>query len=137
MFVYLTAFIKEKNININQQRIRQVFIDSAKDIINTQGVDAVSAREKSKISGYSHTTPYNYFKDIDSLLTYVAVDYSEESHQMMFKTIQKIESVKDKIIEVSKMYFDYMIHHPSIFKIIFANHFDKEFEHVVAKLTLR
>jgi AcrR family transcriptional regulator len=121
-------------VNKKQMRIRQVFIDSAKEIIDSQGLEAVSAREISKVSGYSYTTVYNYFKDMDSLLTHVAVDYLEESYQLMIQGLEEVSSIKEKIIVASQRYFEYMYNHPSIFKIIFINQFGQEVEEVADKL---
>lgn len=121
-------------MSLKQDRIRQVFIDSAKEIIDSQGLEAVSAREISKVSGYSYTTVYNYFKDMDSLLTHVAVDYLEESYQLMIQGLEDVSSTKEKIILASQRYFEYMYNHPSIFKIIFINHFGQEIEDVADKL---
>lgn len=121
-------------MNKKQMRIRQVFIDSAKEIIDSQGLEAVSAREISKVSGYSYTTVYNYFKDMDSLLTHVAVDYLEESYQLMIQGLEDLSSIKEKIIVASQRYFEYMYNHPSIFKIIFINQFGQEVEEVADKL---
>ena len=121
-------------MTIKNERMKQIFIDSAKTIIKEKGLKFVSAREISKISGYSYTTLYNYFENIDSLLTYVAVDYLEESYQEMLQALKGTNDIKKKIIVASKTYFSFMYNHPSIFKIVFINDFGVEVESMSYKL---
>lgn len=113
---------------------KQEFIEATKKIIRKDGVEAVSARHISKITGYSYATLYNYFKDIDSLLTYAAVDFLEDSYRHIIMGIEKLTTVREQIIYMSKRYFSYMFHHPSIFKVIFINNFGQEIEKMSYKL---
>lgn len=117
-----------------QEKIKREFIEAAKTIINDESVESVSARKIASITGYSYATLYNYYSDIDTLLTYVAVDFLEESYEYMIKDLDKIHDTRDKIIVCSKRYFTYMVNHPSVFKIIFINNFGKEIENISHKL---
>jgi AcrR family transcriptional regulator len=117
-----------------QEFIKQEFIAAAKTIIENERVEAVSARNISKISGYSYATLYNYFKDIDTLLTHVGVDYLEESYQFMINDLNENDNPRDRIIHCSGKYFEYMAKNPSIFKIIFINNFGEITEEVAKNL---
>ncbi len=117
-----------------QEFIKQEFIAAAKTIIENEGVEAVSARNISKISGYSYATLYNYFKDIDTLLTHVGVDYLEESYQFIITGLYEHDNPRDRIIHCSTRYFEYMTKNPSIFKIIFINNFGEITEEVAKNL---
>lgn len=117
-----------------QLMIKQEFISAAKTIIENEGIEAVSARNISKITGYSYATLYNYFRDIDTLLTHVGVDYLEESYQYIIKGLDKLDNPRDIIIHCSSKYFEYMTKNPSIFKIIFINNFGEITEEVAKSL---
>lgn len=117
-----------------QSLIKQEFITAAKQIIENDSLEAVSARNIAKISGYSYATLYNYFKDIDTLLTYVGIDYLEESYKYITVGLDKIVSNRDKIIHCSKKYFEYMTKNPSVFKIIFINNYGEVTEEVSKNL---
>jgi len=117
-----------------QEIIKREFIDAAKKIIQDENVESVSARKIAKISGYSYATLYNYYKDIDTLLTYVAVDFLEESYEYMIDGLEDVNDMVDRIIHSSKKYFTYMFKHPSIFKVVFINNFGQELEDISHKL---
>ncbi|MDD3129669.1 MAG: TetR/AcrR family transcriptional regulator [Candidatus Izemoplasmatales bacterium] len=117
-----------------EEKMKKVFIDATKKVIKEKGLKAVSVREISKISGYSYANLYNYFKDIDSLLTYVAIDYLEESYKEIYSETKLTDNIREKIILASKKYFTYMFDNPSIFKIVFINDYGKEVETVSYKL---
>ena len=53
---------------IQEQRMRQYFIDAAKEIIKGEGLKCISTRNVSDRAGYSYATMYNYFKNINDLI---------------------------------------------------------------------
>ncbi|MEW6711726.1 MAG: helix-turn-helix domain-containing protein, partial [Candidatus Riflebacteria bacterium] len=53
---------------IQQDRIKNFFLDAAVAIIKNDGPENLSARRIAKEAGYSYATMYNYFKDIDDLI---------------------------------------------------------------------
>ncbi|MEC9485352.1 MAG: TetR/AcrR family transcriptional regulator [Candidatus Izemoplasma sp.] len=104
-----------------KQRNKQYFIDAAKTIIEQEGIESVSARKVADIAGFSYATIYNYFKDIDSLLTYTAVDYLQSCHDDIIKTVNLKQDNLAVLIDYAKAYFNYMNTHPNLFKLIFIN----------------
>lgn len=117
-----------------QEKIKREFIDAAKKIIKEENVESVSARKIAAITGYSYATLYNYYKDIDTLFAYVAVDFLEESYDYMIKGLERNDDPIEKIIICSKRYFTYMYNHPSVFKVVFINNFGQEIEDISHKL---
>lgn len=57
-----------RNRQIQEERIKTYFLDSAKNLLRAEGLKGVSVRNVAYRAGYSYATLYNYFKDINDLL---------------------------------------------------------------------
>jgi AcrR family transcriptional regulator len=64
----------EKNKALRKMRTMRYFIDAARNIIATQGVGAVNIRSVAAKAGYSSGSIYDYFKNIDQLIAFAAID---------------------------------------------------------------
>lgn len=106
-----------------KERNRQYFIDAAKTIIEQEGVDAISVRKVADLAGFSYATLYNYFSDVNALLTYTAVDYLQTCHDKIIDKVDMSQRNPIVLIHYAKEYFTYMVEHPNIFKLIFINKF--------------
>ena len=51
-----------------EERTRALFIKSAMDILRSEGIRCISARNVADAAGYSYATLYNYFKDMNTLV---------------------------------------------------------------------
>lgn len=109
------------NKELRRQRTMQEFILASKQIIESDGIDHVSARKVGEISGYSYATIYNYFKDINTLLTYVSLDYLNDSYNYTVMGSEQIHNLTNRLTHIAVRYITYMIDNPSIFKLIFIN----------------
>ncbi|MCR3921555.1 MAG: TetR/AcrR family transcriptional regulator [Firmicutes bacterium] len=77
------------NKEIQRQRMTRYFIDAAKTIIRTEGAADVTVRKVAEVAGYSYTTMYNYFADLNELLWYVIADYVDEMVTVMRNTAEE------------------------------------------------
>ena len=57
-----------------------VFITSAKELIDEYGLDNITIRKIADVSGYNSATMYNYFQNLDELLIYASIDYLKRIH---------------------------------------------------------
>ncbi|MBN2263533.1 MAG: TetR/AcrR family transcriptional regulator, partial [Prolixibacteraceae bacterium] len=57
-----------KNKQIQEERMKGYFVQAAKDILKSEGIKAISVRNIADRAGYSYTTLYNYFKDVNDLV---------------------------------------------------------------------
>ncbi|HCX04490.1 MAG: TetR/AcrR family transcriptional regulator [Tissierellales bacterium] len=108
-----------KKMSVKERRTFQYFIDAAKEIIEEDGVQGVTARKVGKLAGYSYATIYNYFSDIKELLAYCAVDYLK-------MVLDKIEALDvegldclDTIKLYNETYFRFFAEKPQLFQLIF------------------
>lgn len=106
--------------NLKAQRVKSYFIQATKEIILSEGVENVSIRKVADQAGYTFTTIYNYFKDLNDLL--------HETKAMMIDDViaymQKMSSEKiyelEDVININRIYVDYYLDHPTIFSFFYS-----------------
>jgi len=111
------------NNSIQKERTKRYFIDAAKELISDYGIEKLSVRKVGEKAGYSYATIYNYFKDINTLISHVALDYLEDVYDYL---IEYKDDSLDSISQVkiySREYVNYMDNNKDIFKIVFVEDF--------------
>lgn len=107
------------NKKLQRERMENYFIEAAKNIIQKEGIKSLSVRKVGEEAGYSYATLYNYFKDLNHLLTYCAYDFFDECYEFMKTSIKGNESTIEQIIVYSKAYINYFMEHPNAFQLIY------------------
>ncbi len=84
------------NKEIKANRVKTVFITTAKELIKRDGIEALSIRKVAKESGYAMSTIYAYFKNIDDLLWHTRDSMIGDIATYMMGSIpSKINSLED------------------------------------------
>jgi AcrR family transcriptional regulator len=119
---------------IQRERTRRYFIDAAKEIVKSQGLEQVSARNVADLAGYSYATIYNYFNDINDLLWHVTVDLLRE----MGQALNQIQLQGDDPVEWLKQgyraYIRYYLEYPAVFRFLFHSQIGQPTPEVMAIL---
>lgn len=106
--------------SIKNQRVKSYFIEAAKEIILSEGVENVSVRKVADRAGYTFTTIYNYFKDLNELLQEAKnVMIQDVIVYMQGVTMQKKYELED-IKELNNQYVKYYIENPNIFTFFYS-----------------
>ncbi len=98
---------------------RRDYIDKAFEIINTEGVEALSIRRIAKEFGCSSTSLYHYFKNLDELIYFSYLVYFNEylndlnAHESEWKDIWEMH------IGIWECYCRTAFKHPKVFDVIF------------------
>lgn len=108
------------NKEIQNQRIKNYFIESAKNMLRTEGLKSLSVRTVSQNAGYSYATLYNYFKNLQDLFNYCINDFYEECFQYVNNEKYDCSNQIDFIVSKTKMYMKFYIQYPGIFDLIFT-----------------
>lgn len=107
------------NKEIQEQRMKGYFIQATKEILKAEGLKAVNVRSIAERAGYSYTTMYNYFKDLNDLIFYCVEDFYTEckdfAEERTANIPDGIEKLKLKIVA----YANYFIEYPGIFDLFF------------------
>ncbi|WZL72981.1 TetR/AcrR family transcriptional regulator [Clostridiaceae bacterium 35-E11] len=118
---------------IQRQRMRTYFIDAAKEIIKAEGTKGLTVRKVGEKAGYSYATIYNYFRDLNTLISYCVFDFLEDCYQYMISCKNDEEDCKEQMITYAAAYFKYFVQNPDMFQLIFLEDLGKAPEELIEK----
>lgn len=110
---------KMKNRQIQEERIKSYFLDSAKNLLKAEGLKSVSVRNVAYHAGYSYATLYNYFKDINDLLFRCVEDFCREAEEFVAERTASAAEGKEKLRAAAKAYVEYFVEYPGVFELFF------------------
>ena len=108
-----------RNKEIQEERVRDYFIQAANEILRGEGISNLSVRNVAEKAGYSYATLYNYFKNIDELLSVCIFDFIEEGKEFILDETKNIPKGKDKLEAIIKSYIKFFIQYPGIFELFY------------------
>ena len=91
--------------------LRQTVLQEASNILEKEGLGALSLREVARRAGVSHNAPYRHFPDRDSLLAALV----EEGFQMFAD-----ELARRPRREMGEAYVEFALSHPQRFRLMFG-----------------
>lgn len=105
--------------NRKRNRAKMYFLQAARDMIVSQGVESVSVRKVADTAGYAYPTLYNYFRDVNDLLfetkAMMILDMANLLQQEMQAPVKDIHDLKGAF----KAYIQYYLNHPNVFKFFY------------------
>lgn len=122
------------NKEIQTQRMKRYFINAAKEILAEDGVKKLSVRKVGDRAGYSYATLYNYFRDINELLTYCLADMLEDAYRELIEEKQEGLDPRDQLIRYGERYFSYFSENPVLFQLLFVEDLGAAPEEVTEKM---
>lgn len=130
--------IKNKTIRIH--RMRSYFVEATKEIIQKEGVDGVTLRKVAKGAGYNGATLYNYFRNVDHVISLALHEHMGHYVDTILKTLKGSETpfelymlnwyiYAEKSFKLPKEYYYLFYKHPNInlsevYNEFFQNHPD-------------
>jgi len=105
---------------IQEERIKGYFIDAAMEILRGEGITNLSVRNVAEKAGYSYATLYNYFKDINELLSSCIAEFLKENKNSINAAIKYIPNGEERIKVIYYTYIKYFIQYPGIFDLIYS-----------------
>lgn len=104
---------------LKRKRARMYFLEAAKEMITTEGVQSVTVRKVAVSAGYSYPTLYNYFEDLNELLwqtrQYMIHALVDILRQKMRDPIHDTEDMK----KVFRTYMEYYLTNPNVFHFFY------------------
>lgn len=106
---------------IQRRRIMSYFIDAAKQIMEEEGVEFISARKVADIAGYNSATIYNYFENLDHLIFFASMQYLKEYVHDLPNYLKGTSNALDRFIRIWECFCYHSFHNPKIYNLIFFN----------------
>jgi len=101
--------------------LRRVVLDASLDLIEEQGLGALSMREVARRAGVSHQAPYHYFQDREGILAAIAMEGFTQLHAAMHRVAEKESDPVERLNAIGRAYVTFAARHPAHFKIMFRS----------------
>ena len=122
-------------ISVNKQeikkiRILRVFIEAAYQIIENEGIAAVTIRKVARIAGYNSATIYNYFKNRNQLISFAAVKFISEYVRAVPAYMDQSTDTLERFFLMWECFCLYSFKNPQIYYAIFSEDIGKKPENL-------
>lgn len=107
------------NKEIQSERLQRYFLDSAKNIIKSEGIEALTVRSIADNAGYSYGTLYNYYKDVKELVFQSGLEFVDECKQYVLACQYSGGDTKEEIKLKAKKYTEYFVQYVGIYQLLF------------------
>lgn len=99
--------------------LKEGLVAAALDLLDSQGVEAVTIRATARRAGVSHAAPVNHFPDLRALLTAVATYCFEELRQSIAETgFQDLPTARDQMLAFIDAFHAYGISNPNRYRLM-------------------
>jgi AcrR family transcriptional regulator len=101
--------------------LRRTVLDASLELIEQEGLGALSMREVARRAGVSHQAPYHHFGDREGILAALAADGFSQLHNDMQRAITSTKSSTKRLEAVGNTYIEFAVRNPGYFKIMFRS----------------
>jgi AcrR family transcriptional regulator len=105
---------------IQEARMKSYFIASAKQIIKSEGIRALSVRTVAQKAGYSYATLYNYFNNLRDLIFVCVNDFLREAEEFIQNEKHPNKPGIKRIESLSLAYCKYFVQYFDIFALVYT-----------------
>lgn len=106
-----------------RDKIAIKFIAAAREIIETEGVSAVTVRKVATIVGCNSAKLYFYFEDLDELVTMASMSYLEKYTRTLVSDLDNLDDNCEIFLHTWEVFCFYAFNNPTMFyQIFFVDH---------------
>ena len=102
-------------------QLRQLILDAAQSIIETDGLAGLSAREIARRIGYSPGTIYNMFQNLDDVVLHVEARVLDALDQRLAQALAEGDP-KDKVVKLAESYLAFTGERPKLWNLLFEHY---------------
>lgn len=101
--------------------LRVMILDAARDIIETEGLAGLSAREIARRIGYSAGTIYNIYDNLDDVILHVEAGVLDALEQRL-GTVVTATPGPETLTELARAYLAFTHEKPKLWNLLFEHH---------------
>lgn len=120
--------VSSDNKLLRQKRIMNYFIEAANQIIEKEGVGAVTIRKVSDLAGYNSATLYNYFDNLNHLIFLATMGHLEVYNTAIASYVDGCGNSLEEYLAVSECFCKYSFESPEIYELLFFGRQDHKLE---------
>lgn len=99
--------------------LKEALVRAALELLDSEGVEAVSIRATARKAGVSHAAPVNHFPDLRALLTTVAIHCFEElKHSIADTGFQNLPKARDQMMAFFDAFHAYGLAKPNRYRLM-------------------
>lgn len=122
-----TIFMAKTKKEIQLERMIRYFVEAAWNIEDSEGPEAVTARKVADLAGYNVATLYNYFDDLDHLLTFASLRHLRDYALALPKYAEGIDDPLILYMKTWECFNYYSFQKPLMYKRMFFGKFAERY----------
>ncbi len=103
------------------QQLRELILDAARNIIETEGLAGLSAREIARRIGYSPGTIYNMYQNLDDVVLHVEAGVLDGLEARLAAVLTRAAG-PDALPELAQAYLAFTQEKPKLWNLLFEHH---------------
>ncbi|MBN1620224.1 TetR/AcrR family transcriptional regulator [candidate division WOR-3 bacterium] len=121
---------------VRKKRTTDYFVLAACQIIENDGLNALSVRKVADIAGYHYATLYSYFKDVYELKFLAALKFMDDIYEYMLNFTKDMEfsSPVEHYLWARKAIAYFAFEHQDAYRLINFTYFGENTKNVISKL---
>lgn len=100
--------------------LRGRLIDEAINLLEREGLEALTLRGIARAAGVSHMAPYRHFADKDALLAAIAEAGFRELSASMDRSVATATTAKSPLRAIGMAYVHFARHRPALYRLMFG-----------------
>lgn len=103
--------------------LRQRILDVSEQLLETEGVGALSMREVARRAGVTHQAPYHHFADRETILAELVTRGFDELTRRLARANGRPPDQDriPRVVESGQAYVGFAMEHPGVFRIMFRS----------------
>lgn len=107
--------------DIKKERTLKIFINAAAQIIEEEGIEAVTIRKVAAIAGYNSATIYNYFDNSNQLISFASIRFISTHYlQELPNYINQANNSLERFLLIWECFCKYCFKHPKLYYAVFT-----------------
>src|SRR5437667_11688861 len=100
--------------------LRNALLDSARNILEKEGLEALSLRAVARGAGVSHAAPYRHFPNHEALLAELAIEGFSELRDEIHSVVNTPDVESDRIAKIGAAYMRFVARRPALASLMFG-----------------
>lgn len=114
-----------------RNQILACFINAASEIMQSEGMDALTLRRVAQKAGYNSATLYNYFKDLDHLTVYASMKYFEDYNRNLSRYLSDEQDDFQRFLFMWRFFCASAFRHPHAYYNLFYGKYSNELGEII------
>jgi AcrR family transcriptional regulator len=121
-----TPASKQTRSSYHRGNVREDLIKLGREILESEGLSAITLRRLTREIGVNPTNFYNHFPNMDYLFAAIKVEGHRELLELDRKAVEKSTNKQDAVRALCHEYVFFAIRHPNLYRLMFDDYHDFE-----------